>query len=80
MTQTLSWVAKQHVVPISSSVNRPSPLSRAGEKWEVYTVLSDSDTFGTSPQRLDDDNVEGGVCCEGTAADAEKVSAGTSCC
>ena len=22
----------------------------AGEKWEVYTVLSDSDTFGTSPQ------------------------------
>jgi hypothetical protein len=29
VTQTLSWVAKQHVVPISSSVNRPSPLSRA---------------------------------------------------
>ena len=25
----------------------------AGEKWEVYTVLSDSDTFGTSPQHLD---------------------------
>jgi catechol 2,3-dioxygenase-like lactoylglutathione lyase family enzyme len=22
----------------------------AGEKWEVYTVLADSDTFGTSPQ------------------------------
>ena len=52
----------------------------AGEKWEVYTVLADSDTFGTSPQHLDDDNAEGGVCCGGTAADAEKVSAGTSCC
>jgi len=23
-----------------------------GEKWEVYTVLSDSDTFGTSPELL----------------------------
>ena len=22
----------------------------AGEKWEVYTVLADSETFGTSPQ------------------------------
>jgi lactoylglutathione lyase len=52
----------------------------AGEKWEVYTVLSDSDTFGTSPQHLDEDNAEGGVCCGGTAADAGKVSAGTSCC
>ena len=27
----------------------------AGEKWEVYTVLADSDTFGTSPQHLDED-------------------------
>ena len=25
----------------------------AGEKWEVYTVLADSDTFGSSPQHLD---------------------------
>jgi catechol 2,3-dioxygenase-like lactoylglutathione lyase family enzyme len=23
----------------------------AGEKWEIYTVLADSDTFGTSRQR-----------------------------
>ena len=22
----------------------------AGEKWEVYTVLADSETFGSSPQ------------------------------
>lgn len=48
----------------------------AGEKWEVYTVISDSDTFGTSPQRLDDPTAEGGVCCGGTPAD----KAGTSCC
>ena len=53
----------------------------AGEKWEVYTVLSDSDTFGTSPQHLDPNaETKGEVCCGGTAADAEKVSAGTSCC
>ncbi len=26
----------------------------SGEKWEIYTVLTDSDTFGTSPdQRID---------------------------
>src|SRR6478752_3257417 len=29
VTHTLSWVAKQQVVPISSSVNKPSPVSRA---------------------------------------------------
>lgn len=38
----------------------------AGEKWEVYTVLADSESFGTSPQHLDG------------SADAE--TAGTSCC
>ena len=27
----------------------------AGEKWEVYTVLADSETFGTSPQHFDSD-------------------------
>lgn len=27
----------------------------AGEKWEVYTVLADSDTFGSSPRHLDAD-------------------------
>jgi catechol 2,3-dioxygenase-like lactoylglutathione lyase family enzyme len=36
----------------------------AGEKWEVYTVLADSDTFGTSPE----------------AADAETASATSACC
>lgn len=53
----------------------------AGEKWEVYTVLSDSETFGTSPQHLDE-RTEGGVCCGGTAAAIEdgKQSAGASCC
>jgi catechol 2,3-dioxygenase-like lactoylglutathione lyase family enzyme len=34
----------------------------AGEKWEVYTVVADSDTFGTSPQQIDE-NESGGVCC-----------------
>ena len=39
-----------------------------GERWEVYTVLADSDTFGTSPQTLVEAGAPptGGVCC-GTA-------------
>ena len=43
-----------------------------GERWEVYTVLADSDTFGTSPQTLVDAGQapEGGTCC-GTARDAD---------
>jgi catechol 2,3-dioxygenase-like lactoylglutathione lyase family enzyme len=48
----------------------------AGEKWEVYTVLADSDTFGTSPQHLDPD-AEGGICC-GTGSDTANTA--TSCC
>jgi catechol 2,3-dioxygenase-like lactoylglutathione lyase family enzyme len=50
----------------------------AGEKWEVYTVLADSETFGSSPGHLDTD-AEGATCC-GTTAAGEKATAGTSCC
>ncbi|PYE19237.1 catechol 2,3-dioxygenase-like lactoylglutathione lyase family enzyme [Williamsia limnetica] len=41
----------------------------AGEKWEVYTVLSDSDTFGTSPKllTLDDAQPDGSAVCCGAA-------------
>ncbi|AYE99592.1 glyoxalase/bleomycin resistance/dioxygenase family protein (plasmid) [Mycobacterium paragordonae] len=56
----------------------------AGEKWEVYTVLADSETFGTSPQLLAGGEADqgGGVCCGGTAAaEAEPETAKTtSCC
>jgi catechol 2,3-dioxygenase-like lactoylglutathione lyase family enzyme len=54
----------------------------AGEKWEVYTVLADSETFGTSPKLLEDTaKGEGGVCCGGTAAAGAAQPAGTtSCC
>jgi lactoylglutathione lyase len=52
----------------------------AGEKWEVYTVLADSDTFGTSPEHAKGGNAESGVCCGGTAADAEKSTAANACC
>ena len=48
----------------------------AGHKWEVYTVLADTDTFGSSPQHLDDGDAEGGWCWGGTGADAVTVSAG----
>ncbi|ULE35307.1 ArsI/CadI family heavy metal resistance metalloenzyme [Mycobacterium sp. IDR2000157661] len=39
----------------------------AGEKWEVYTVLEDSETFGNSPQHAAE--TDGDVCCGATAAD-----------
>ncbi len=52
----------------------------AGEKWEVYTVLADSDTFGTSPQHLNTE-AEGGPCC-GSAAnpDADQPADTAACC
>ncbi|GAS89441.1 ArsI/CadI family heavy metal resistance metalloenzyme [Mycolicibacterium brisbanense] len=46
----------------------------AGEKWEVYTVLADSDTFGTSPEFRDavdagqGDPGPGDACCGGATA------------
>jgi catechol 2,3-dioxygenase-like lactoylglutathione lyase family enzyme len=49
-----------------------------GERWEVYTVLADSATFGSSPQTRADAGqapaVTGsGVCC-GTAADRAEAA------
>ncbi|MDF3341762.1 ArsI/CadI family heavy metal resistance metalloenzyme [Mycolicibacterium septicum] len=34
----------------------------AGEKWEVYTVLADSESFGTTSPALDGSE-PGGACC-----------------
>ncbi|MFV8050007.1 ArsI/CadI family heavy metal resistance metalloenzyme [Mycobacterium sp. 48b] len=34
----------------------------AGEKWEVYTVLADSESFGTNSSALDGTEA-GGACC-----------------
>jgi len=48
----------------------------AGEKWEVYTVLADSDTFGRSPQHADPGAGDDVMCCGG----AESERAGASCC
>ncbi|RFZ59813.1 Cadmium-induced protein CadI [Mycobacterium marinum] len=48
-----------------------------GERWEVYTVLADSETFGTSPQHRADqesDAGEAGGCC------GAQTAAATSCC
>lgn len=39
-----------------------------GEKWEVYTVLADSETFGTSPQHREPD-ADATPCCGSAAAD-----------
>lgn len=50
----------------------------AGEKWEVYTVLADSQTFGSSPQNPGPDDAEGGTCCGTSRSDAQEPA--TSCC
>jgi len=54
-----------------------------GERWEVYTVLADSDTFGTSPKTLSDAGQApvDGVCCgtaraDGRAKDRAAAAAG----
>jgi len=54
----------------------------AGEKWEVYTVLADSDTFGTSPQHSAAGTAEGGVCCGVASADetGQPAARTASCC
>ena len=38
----------------------------AGEKWEVYTVLADSESFGRAPTDAENTDDGGSVCC-GTA-------------
>ncbi|MGF6886698.1 catechol 2,3-dioxygenase-like lactoylglutathione lyase family enzyme [Nocardia sp. GAS34] len=62
------------------------------ERWEVYTVLADSDTFGTAPQLASSDAEAVAVCC-GTPEDAaaegaccstqakkDAVASGATCC
>ena len=54
----------------------------AGERWEVYTVLADSPTFGTSPQSLiDAGQASDDVCC-GNASVAGRAEGGepAACC
>lgn len=42
-----------------------------GDRWEVYTVLADSENFGTSPNLLADNDSDGQtVCCGGSGADS----------
>ncbi|MGC4963417.1 ArsI/CadI family heavy metal resistance metalloenzyme [Gordonia sp. DT218] len=54
----------------------------ANEKWEIYTVLADSETFGTSPtllqQNVADDADGGSVCCGGSTATS--ADSRTACC
>ena len=52
----------------------------AGERWEVYTVLADSETFGTSPQHLDQDADGDGSCCGATVTDSQEARARTLSC
>jgi len=50
-----------------------------GERWEVYTVLADSETFGTGPQRLDSAAPGQVACCGTRAQDSAGSSTPSSC-
>ena len=50
-----------------------------GERWEVYTVLADSETFGASPQLLDTAAPRQVARC-GTSAQDSAGSSTPSCC
>lgn len=54
----------------------------AGEKWEVYTVLADSENFGSSPELLAAEPGKGCSCSEGDNAGETSPTAATntSCC
>jgi catechol 2,3-dioxygenase-like lactoylglutathione lyase family enzyme len=55
----------------------------AGEKWEVYTVLADSETFATSPETLAADPAGGCSCdtCDTSEqADGQQSADPASCC
>jgi hypothetical protein len=54
----------------------------AGEKWEVYTVLADSESFGSSPELLAAEPGGGCSCSEGGSAGETSPAAATttSCC
>ncbi|MFR9751303.1 ArsI/CadI family heavy metal resistance metalloenzyme [Nocardia sp. 004] len=56
------------------------------ERWEVYTVLADSETFGTAPADTAepccgtaDEAAAEGACC-GSAAKQDAVGSGAACC
>lgn len=54
-----------------------------GEKWEVYTVLADTDTFGTTPELLAADAAGDCSCAACNSADeraAERATSTSSCC
>src|SRR5262245_1767842 len=51
----------------------------AGEKWEVYTVLAESETVRSRPQHPEP-GANGITCCRGEAADQTVTVSDASCC
>jgi hypothetical protein len=49
-----------------------------GERWEVYTVPADAETFGAGPQDAENTSDKGCTCC-GTASDAESADTAGAC-
>lgn len=50
------------------------------ERWEVYTVLADSETFGTSSELLAADETDGCACAPADAAETSSAQTAASCC
>lgn len=48
-----------------------------GERWEVYTVLADSETFGTNPEHLEITPAGQPVCC---TPDQDAEATARACC
>src|SRR4051812_24781458 len=53
-----------------------------GERWEVYTVLADAETFGASPELRAADSSGGCACdaCDNAEQSDDKTGATMSCC
>jgi lactoylglutathione lyase len=51
-----------------------------GEKWEIYTVLADSETFGTGADLLADGGCSCGACDNADAAMDDRADSTPSCC
>lgn len=45
-----------------------------GERWEVYTVLADSETFGSGPRHNDTSDGEASMCCDGQSPLAQAAN------
>jgi lactoylglutathione lyase len=71
---------------VSDSSAKAWVTGPAGERWEVYTVLADSETFGTGPDLLAAEETSGCSCSGDNASDnasdasSDVAATNTACC